>query len=281
MGRVKLLLAGLLVVLAAPREPDVENPGGFWSRLAAPKQGEWLWTYPEKGQTFKEYKAADPVRETGGRSRIYLQPFLTRPLRDPRLLDRLRSVLTAYFGREVVTLERRPLPNGAYVAKRRQVSAFGLAPYLVRTLPKDALFVLAITDRDLFVGKLSRAFGWGSFTLRVGVMSTSRLGKGDAAPELRLRRAVTLATHEAGHMLSLPHCTFFGCVMNGARTLEEADRRPALLCPVCRSKLCWNLDLAPQERYSALRAAYRDAGLGKAADRIQGAADATSSTTKG
>ena len=154
-----------------------------------------------------------------------------------------------------------------------------MAARVVRRLPDDALFCLAVTDRDIFVGELAYTFGWGSFRFRVGVVSTHRLGaQPDAA---RRRRVLTLAAHEAGHMLSLPHCTFFGCLMNGARTLAEADRRPVLACPVCRAKLCWNLGLDPRARYDTLADAYDGAGLPAAARRARTAKGLTQKSTKG
>jgi hypothetical protein len=49
--------------------------------------------------------------------------------------------------------------------------------------------------------------------------------------------------------------------MNGALSLEEADARPASLCPVCRAKLCWNLGADPLARERALGEAFRAEGL--------------------
>jgi archaemetzincin len=277
---VKTLGIGLLLLLAAPREPDVAVPGGFWKPLPPPRPGEWRWRYPERGQTFAEYKDAQPVRPTPPRRTIYLQPFLTRPPRDARELEHVRGLLEAFFGLEVAVLGGRPLPPGVYVRRRRQVDVLRLAKALVRRLPDDAVFLLAVTDRDLFVGDLGYSYGWGSLRLRVGVVSSSRLaGEGD--PTLRRRRLLTLAAHEAGHTLSLPHCTFFGCLMNGARTLGEADDRPELLCPVCRAKLCWNIGLEPLARYRALADAYARAGLGEAARRTRVVADLTRKHSKG
>jgi len=275
---LKLVLAGLLLLLAAPREPDVAAPGDLWKKLKAPQPGEWLWSFPEAGQTFREYQDAAPVRGTAERRRIYLQPFPTRPPA-PDLLPGLADFLAAFFGREVEVLPPRPLPPGSYVRERHQVAALRLAPHLVRQLPADGLFLLAVTDRDLFVGDLSQAYGWGSFDLRVGVMSTWGVARrGD--PGVTRRRTVTLAAHEACHMLSLMHCTFYGCLMNGARTMEEADRRPALLCPVCRAKVCWNLGLDPLARYAGLAAAWERAGLAAEAARTREALAVTQFATE-
>jgi len=268
---VRLLLLGLLFLAA--REPDVAAPKGLFKRLSAPQPGEWLWVFPEEGQTFAEYKASGPVRPTAERRTIYLVPHLTRPLPDPELLARIRAVLEGYFGLEVRTLPRAPLPTGAYVRTRRQVSVQALVPHLVRTLPEDGAFLLAVTDRDLFIGDLPYAYGWGSLDLRVGVLSTARLGAEDDPLRWR-RRALTLALHEAGHLISLPHCTFFHCLMNGALTREEADRRPAILCPVCQAKLCWSLGLPPRARDRAVAEALRETGLLEDAREAQRVADA-------
>jgi len=72
---------------------------------------------------------------------------------------------------------------------------------------------------------------------------------------------MTLALHEAHHLLSLPHCTFYRCLMNGALTLKEADGRPAVLCPVCRAKVCWNLGVDPAARERAMADAFAAVGL--------------------
>jgi archaemetzincin len=251
---------GLLLLLLAAREPDVPAPKGLFQRLPAAKPGEWRWVFPEEGQTFAEYQAADPVRPTAERRTIYLAPFLTRPPRDADLLPRIAGVLRASYATDVRVLPPGPLPSGTYVSARRQVSVLALLPHLAQELPEDGLFLLAVTDRDLFVGDLKFAFGWGSLKLRVGVLSTTRLGA-EADPALRLRRTITLALHESGHLLSLPHCTFYRCLMNGALTMDEADARPAVLCPVCRRKLCWNLGVDPLARERAVAAAFSALGM--------------------
>lgn len=270
---MRILCLGLLLLPAAAREPDVPAPQGLFRRLPAPEPGEWLWVFPEEGQTFAEYRESGPVRPTSERRRVYLAPFLTRPARDPELLARIAAMLRASFACEVAVLPPAPLPSGAYARGRRQVAALALAPHLAREMPADALFVLAVTDRDLSVGNLSYAFGWGSLKLRVGVLSTARLGEGD--PALYRRRALTLALHESGHLLSLPHCTFYRCLMNGALALAEADARPAALCPVCRAKLCWNLGVDPAARERALAEAFAAAGLLDDARAAVTIADAT------
>jgi hypothetical protein len=63
--------------------------------------------------------------------------------------------------------------------------------------------------------------------------------------------------------------------------MGEADRRPLLLCPVCRAKVCWNLDLAPEARYAALIPVLRRQGLAADARQAEAAAAVTSSAKTG
>ena len=272
---MRLCLAVFLFVLAAPKRPDVPAPGGFWKRLPpVPGKEDWRADHPERGQTLREYKEAGPTRPTAKRTRIYLRPWLTRPPAQPGLLENIATLLKASFGREVVVLENGPLPARAYDPGRRQFAVMKLGARLVRTLPEDALFVLAVTDRDLHMGRFGYALGWGSFDLRVGVMSTLRVDVG-AGAERRRRRVLSLALHEATHELSLPHCIFYFCLMNGARDRIATDKRPMQLCPVCRAKVCWNLGLDPLKRYAALEEACRKVGLPGEAARMRAAAEAT------
>ena len=62
---------------------------------------------------------------------------------------------------------------------------------------------------------------------------------------LCLRRTLSTASHETGHILGMAHCTAYSCLMNGSNHQEEKDRRPMHLCPVCLRKLCWNLQVEP------------------------------------
>jgi archaemetzincin len=255
-----LLCCVPLLLLAGARGPDVANPEGLWKPLGPPRTGEWRDVYHEEPQTLAEYRRKHPQGLAGSQRRIYLQPLLTRPPADPGALSRIRTLLSASCGHEAVLLAPRPLPREAYDLRRGQVSIARLLPALLESLPGDGLFLLAVTDRDIFIGDTGFTYGWGSLEHRVGVISTYRLDRNEHRERLR-RRILGLALHESGHLISLPHCSYFACLMNGVRGLSEADRRPMLLCPVCRSKLCWRLRLAPDRRYEALGTALEAAGL--------------------
>ena len=56
-------------------------------------------------------------------------------------------------------------------------------------------------------------------------------------------------THEIGHIFGLRHCQWLACLMQGSNHLEEADRRPLNLCPICLRKLQCAIGFSTVERY--------------------------------
>lgn len=68
---------------------------------------------------------------------------------------------------------------------------------------------------------------------------------------LLLRSCKTL-THEIGHILGLRHCQWLACLMQGSNHLEESDRRPLNVCPICLRKLQSAIGFNIVERYKAL-----------------------------
>jgi archaemetzincin len=78
---------------------------------------------------------------------------------------------------------------------------------------------------------------------------------------IALRRACQVLTHEAGHVFGLRHCVFYGCVMNGSNSLGEADAAPLEPCPICHSKLQWNIEFDATRRLRALHSFLRAAQI--------------------
>jgi archaemetzincin len=58
-------------------------------------------------------------------------------------------------------------------------------------------------------------------------------------------------------MFGLPHCIYFECLVNGSNNLEEADRCPHHLYPVCLRKLHFNVQFNPVTRYEELAKFYK------------------------
>lgn len=86
--------------------------------------------------------------------------------------------------------------------------------------PDDALAYLALTASDLWPGDgWNFVFGQANLRQRVGVWFIYRNGdpaQGEHAFRLCLRRTLAMATHEAGHVLTMKHCIAFACLMHGS-----------------------------------------------------------------
>lgn len=54
---------------------------------------------------------------------------------------------------------------------------------------------------------------------------------------LWLSRVCKTAAHELGHCFALDHCVYYSCIMQATASMEEDDRQPPFLCPVCLLKV--------------------------------------------
>uniref|UniRef100_A0A8B9Y533 Archaemetzincin-2 n=1 Tax=Bos mutus grunniens TaxID=30521 RepID=A0A8B9Y533_BOSMU len=154
--------------------------------------------------------------------------------------------------------------------------------FLKKKKPEDAFCVVGVTMIDLYPrDSWNFVFGQASLTEGVGIFSFARYGtdfysshyKGklkklerksssdysvfddyylpEATSVLLLRSCKTL-THEIGHIFGLRHCQWLACLMQGSNHLEEADRRPLDLCPICLRKLQSAVGFRLRDRYKAL-----------------------------
>jgi archaemetzincin len=115
---------------------------------------------------------------------------------------------------------------------------------------------------DLWPGKgWNFVFGEANLRQRTGVWSVYHDGDPETDFRLCLRRTLSTASHETGHILGLAHCTAHLCLMNGSNRRGERDARPLYLCPVCLRKLCWNLGVEPVAYLPNLKAFWRHNGL--------------------
>jgi archaemetzincin len=223
--------------------------------LGQPGPGDWLYEHRERGQTFRQYLAAGPVRRGNGLGAIYLCRLgdFTGP--QEQILERAREYLGIWFNVPVHDRCRVRLSAVPARARRRHPESGDeqlLTTFILRELlgpdrPADALAYLAFTAADLWPGRgWSFFFGEADLRERVAVCSLCRNGDpGKNAKEYRrcLRRTLRVATHETGHVLTMAHCTAFRCLMNGFNGQHEQDHAPMYLCPVCLRKLLWNLQV--------------------------------------
>lgn len=154
--------------------------------------------------------------------------------------------------------------------------------FLKRNKPEDAFCIVGITMIDLYPrDSWNFVFGQASLSSGVGIFSFARYGKDfytskyegsvkvpqrtvssdysifdnyyipEITSVLLLRSCKTL-THEIGHILGLRHCQWLACLMQGSNHLEESDRRPLNVCPICLRKLQSAIGFNIVERYKAL-----------------------------
>jgi archaemetzincin len=136
---------------------------------------------------------------------------------------------------------------------------------LVAHRAPDAFLEVALNALDLYPDEnWNFVFGQALPAQGVGVWSMARYGDAGRSPaeaQQVLARTLRTSSHEVGHLLGLPHCTTWRCLMNGSNSLPELDRRPLALCPACTAKLCMARGLDPVRREQELAAALEAAGL--------------------
>ena len=243
--------------------------------VPVPSPSDWLAVHREPGQTFDDFRRSQPNRPDTRRRIIYLQPLGDFRAQQSPSLEMLRQYAADFFQMEVKALAPISISASGVTSRtnsmtgRRQVLTGGVLHWLQGRLPGDAFCLLGITMEDLYPEpSWNFVFGQASLNERVGVYSFARYDpafygepRGKDYPALLLRRSMKVLTHETGHMFGLTHCVYFNCVMNGSNHLQESDRRPLHLCPVCLRKLQFSVGIDVVKRYEALAQFDRQAGL--------------------
>lgn len=234
------------------------------TKLGKPKDGQWLKTHKENGQTFSQYLKSKPNVLAGRRRKLYVQPIGEFTETDDELIAASAEFLSIYFNCEVVTNETLPESTIPESAQRTHPSwgvhqlltGHILEEVLAPELPADAFATIAFTKSDLWPGDgWNFVFGYASFRERVGVWSLARFGDPEESADAKkqcLLRTIKVATHETGHMFSIEHCIKFRCNMQGSNSMEESDEQPLYLCPQCHAKILFATGCQPVERYKKL-----------------------------
>ncbi|MHC4406933.1 MAG: archaemetzincin [Planctomycetota bacterium] len=242
-------------------------------RLGRPQPGDWRSVHHEPGQTYRQYIESEPVVPDRRRRVIYVQPLGDFTPTQRKIVGATAEILEIYFGLPVKVRKGLSLDVIPADARRKHpswgmdqiLSTYVLNDVLYPRLPKDATAYIALTASDLWPGEgWNFVFGQASLSHRVGVWSIYRNGdpeKDEEAFRLCLLRTLKTATHEIGHMFSIPHCTLFECNMCGSNHRAERDRLPLALCPQCLAKLAWATKLDAEDRFEKLIAFCRAKGL--------------------
>lgn len=266
------------MVAAEPAEkamlpPDFAKLLPLHTKLGKPRPGEWLAEHSEPSQTFRQYLRNQPIRVDAKRRVLYVQPLGELKPTQKKIIDETAEFMGIYFQlpvkiREAVTLDQTPKTarrKPGLLRSEQILTTYILAEVLKPRLPRDAVALIGLTTVDLWPGQgWNYVFGQASLSERVGVWSIDRFGDptaGDDAYRLCLLRTLKVATHETGHMFSLPHCTLYECNMCGSNHLEETDSRPLELCPHCLAKLCYATGAEPARRFEKLIQFYKARGM--------------------
>jgi archaemetzincin len=134
-----------------------------------------------------------------------------------------------------------PALDFAFDAGRRQYASIAVLEMVNRLCPQDALRLVGVTERDLFIPVLTFVFGHAQLGGRAAVVSLARLRQEfyGLAPnqEIFLDRARKEALHEAGHTFGLVHCGDRSCAMALSTRVQQIDQKRAAFCPACVRQL--------------------------------------------
>lgn len=226
------------------------------------REGDWLDTQYETGQTFDEYMVSDPTLSTAERKTIYIQPIgtFTQPQRNAIRFtaDYMRTFynlpVKLIADRETGIVPAALMRKTGYPKVLQIRTSYFLDDVLPKLIPDDAAAFIAFTNVDLYPGDTWQfVFGQASLEKRVGIWSLSRLSEGGKL----LERTLKIAMHETGHMFGMRHCIKYECLMSGTNHLAETDRRPLDNCPECMAKVAWAMNYDPETRYKNLAAFWR------------------------
>lgn len=132
-------------------------------------------------------------------------------------------------------------PAGAYNSKRNQYYSTEILRVLKDMRPGGTLYLLGVTELDLYVPTLNYVFGEALPLRNVAIISLHRLrqefyGK-DADRSILVERIIKEAVHELGHVWGVRHCPNPRCVMFFSNSLEDTDRKSDSFCPKCQAVL--------------------------------------------
>ena len=155
----------------------------------------------------------------------------------PVMLRVLREDLAGALAHPVWIAPENVDPAPAFDPGRQQYLVSALMETLLSKPRESGVFIIGVTDVDLFLPVFTHVFGTAQLGGPVGVASEFRLHpehSGDPSDAgLLRRRLLKEVLHELGHTLGLVHCKASWCAMSPSRLPEQIDLKDAAFCPVC------------------------------------------------
>ncbi|MBD3192822.1 MAG: archaemetzincin family Zn-dependent metalloprotease [Candidatus Heimdallarchaeota archaeon] len=149
------------------------------------------------------------------------------------LLSSIQEGLSHYLKFKITIISRN---EPTKIQKRgNQKYATDFLPFLERLKKEQkSNYALGLINDDLYVPELNFVFGVANRLKQAAIISFYRLQTKNS--QLFLKRILTEAVHELGHLFSLNHCHNPDCVMFFSNSLIDTDRKGFYFCPRC-SKL--------------------------------------------
>ena len=235
----------------------------------------------EKGQSYEEYKNSNPNRPDETKDKIYILLIGEFDDKQLQVLDQTIDYMEACFSLPVKKLASYPLERIEDSAKRKspqyghdQLNATTvLKNVLLPNRPEDAVALIGFTSIDLYPSEeMSYVFGLASLTNRIGIWSIYRNGNPSTNENMYkrcLKRTISTAIHETGHIFGIQHCIAYECVMSQRDSMIQKDLRGLHFCPSCQQKLNWSMKFDPAKRFRNLMALCGAIGLKKEAQFFQ------------
>jgi archaemetzincin len=160
---------------------------------------------------------------------------------DTGRLHFVQGQLTRFFHCPVYILSPVAMPSAFLnLSKGERYSADSVLRWLSGRRGDSMPILLGLTRKDIFTDKPAKPvwgiLGLGSCPGKVCIVSDARFFA--TAPEKYDHRLRTLAIHEIGHNLGLPHCRSPHCIMNDANEqIATVDGSGTDYCAACRKRL--------------------------------------------
>ena len=236
----------------------------YHTPVSTPKEGDWLYSQKECGQTFSQFLSDGNNKVSPNRKTIYINPLQNM---DQQFLNNCLLYCQSFFYPMQVKIINIASLESLHIesrineyTKKIQYNAGEINSKISKFVPNDAHCVVSILLDDLYPKKeWSFVFGLASYAKRVGVFIFARFNPSffdepepDNVENYLLYRSCSTLVHEICHTFGLAHCVFYSCLMNGSNNLEEQAKRPLIECPVCLRKLQYSIGFDPLERYNKL-----------------------------